>query len=75
MSRRSFVHSSKKVLHGFTVGTKIHLFCKPDNVMMVDDCEWKNVMNGNNSCFFLVPWKEKMHLPNWKNVVLNISIA
>ena len=36
---------------------------------MVDDCEWKNVMNGNNSCYFPAPWKGEMQLPNPRNVI------
>ena len=38
---------------------------------MVANCEWKNVMNGNNSCYFPGPCKEEMHLPNWQNVIPN----
>ena len=54
----------QKSLHRLTVGARTRRFCKSDNVLMVDDCEWKNVMNGNNSYYFPAPWKEEMELPN-----------
>ena len=42
---------------------------------MVDDCKWKNVMNGNNSYYFLVPWQGEMHLSNPQNVILDVYTA
>ena len=42
---------------------------------MVDDCEWKNVLNGNNSCYFPKPWKGEMQLPNPRNVIPDVCIA
>ena len=42
---------------------------------MVDDGEWKNVVNGNRSCYFPKPWKGEMNLPNPQNVILDICTA
>ena len=42
---------------------------------MVDDCEWKNVMNGNNSCYSPIPWKGEMQLLNPQNVILDFYTA
>ena len=39
---------------------------------MVDDCEWKNITNGNIFCYFLAPWKGEMQLPNLQNVIPDI---
>ena len=50
----------QKLLRQLTVDRKTRRFCKLDNVLMVDDCKWKKVMNGNNSCYFPAPWKIKM---------------
>ena len=65
----------QKAMCRLTVDTKTRRFCKLDNVLMVDDCEWKNVMNRNNSYYFPVPWKGEMQLPNLQNVILDVSIA
>ena len=65
----------QKSLRGLTVGARTRRFCKSDNVLMVDDCEWKNVLNGNNSCYFPKPWKGEMQLPNPHNVIPGICIA
>ena len=54
------------------MGTKTCRFCKPDNVLMVDDCEWKNVMNENSSCYFMVLSKGETYLSNRQNVIPNI---
>ena len=42
---------------------------------MIDDYEWKNVMNKNNSYYFPIPWKEEMQLPNPQNVIPDVCIA
>ena len=42
---------------------------------MIDDCEWKNVMNENNSCYFLAPWKGEIQLPNPQNIIPDVYIA
>ena len=42
---------------------------------MVDDYEWKNVMNGNNSYYFPKPWKGEMQLPKPCNVIPDVCIA
>ena len=65
----------QKSLRRLTMGTKTRRFCKSDNVLMVDNCEWKNVMNGNNSCYFPASWKREMQLPNPQNVIPNVCIA
>ena len=65
----------QKSLRRLTMDRKTRRFCKSDNVLMVDDCEWKNVMNGNNSCYFLALWKEEMQLPKPQNVIPNVYIA
>ena len=65
----------QKSLRRLTVGRKTCCFCKSDNILMVNDCEWKNVMNGNNSCYFSAPWKGEMLLPNPRNVIRNICTA
>ena len=36
----------QKSLRRLTMGARTRRFCKSDNVLMVDDCEWKNVLNG-----------------------------
>ena len=65
----------QKSLRRLTMGARTHWFCKSDNVLMVDDCEWKNVLNGNNSCYFPKPWKGEMQLPNPRNIILDLCIA
>ena len=50
----------QKSLHRLTMDARTRRFCKSNNVLMVDDCEWKNVLNGNNSCYFPKPWKGEM---------------
>ena len=65
----------QKSLRRLTMGARTRRFCKSDNVLMVDDCEWKNVLNGNNSYYFPKPWKEKMQLPNPRNVIPDVCIA
>ena len=42
-------------LRRLTVGARTRQFFKSDDVLMVDDCEWKNVLNGNSSCYFPKP--------------------
>ena len=65
----------QKSLRQLIVGARTRRFCKSNNVFMVDDYEWKNVMNGNNSCYFPAPWKGEMQLPNLRNVILDVCIA
>ena len=65
----------QKVPSRLTLDTKIHQCCKLSNVLMVDDCKWKNVLNGNNSCYFLILWKGEMQLPNLQNFISNVCIA
>ena len=57
------------------MGTKTRQFCKSSNVLIVDDCEWKNVMNGNNPSYFPAPWKGEMQLLNPQNVIPNVYTA
>ena len=57
------------------VGARTHWFCKSDNILMVDHCDWKNVMNGNISCYFPKPWKGEIQLPNPQNVIPDVCIA
>ena len=65
----------QKSLRRLTMGARTRQFCKSDNVLMVDDCEWKNVLNGNNSCYFPKHWKGEMQLPNPRNVIPDVCIA
>ena len=65
----------QKSLRRLTVGARTRRFCKSDNVLMVNDCEWKNVWNGNKSCYFPQPWKGEMQLPNPRNVIPDVCIA
>ena len=65
----------QKFLQRLRMDKKTRRFCKPGKVLMVDDCEWKNVMNGNHSCYFPTPWKGEMHLPNPRNVIPDVGTA
>ena len=62
----------QKVLNQLPVDNKTCRFCKQDNVLMVDDCEWKNIINRNMACYFSIPWRGEMHLLNQPNVIPNI---
>ena len=62
----------QKAPHQLIVGTRTRCLCKPSNILMVDDCKWKNEMNGKNTYYFLVPWKEKLYLSNQQNIILEV---
>lgn len=49
--------------------------CRPDRVLMVDDCQWRNRRNGDLCCYFPKSWKGEMDFPNSRNIIPNISTA
>ena len=71
----SLIHSSRSLCVDLQWAQQLVGFANSDNVLMVDDCEWKNVLNGNNSCYFPKPWKGEMQLPNPWNVIPDVCIA
>lgn len=65
----------EKLMKRLMKGSRTWKVCRPDRILMVDDCQWRNRRNGDSCCYFPRSWLGELEFPNSRNVIPNISTA